>query len=175
MSFRDLDLLIDGEPRRISAELAAGTLVLREGDHVLEAAVRRVSASELLFRIGGRTVRVHLVRDGERTLVAVEGRDFTVTAGRPGTGRPGESDEPGAEAVLRVKAPMPGKVTKIAVAEGDDVRKNQTLVIVEAMKMENEIKTACDGTVTKIHVTVGETVDAERPLVEVEKRSAASS
>jgi biotin carboxyl carrier protein len=43
------------------------------------------------------------------------------------------------------------------------------------MKMENEIKTACDGTVTKIHVTVGETVDAERPLVEVEKRSAASS
>lgn len=170
MSLRDLDLLIDGEPRRISAELAAGTLVLREGDRVLEAAVRRVSASELSFRIGGRTVRVHLVRDGGRTLVAVEGRDFTVTAGRPG-----ESDEPGAEAVLRVKAPMPGKVTKIAVAEGDDVRKNQTLVIVEAMKMENEIKTACDGTVTKIHVTVGETVDAERPLVEVEKRSAASS
>jgi acetyl/propionyl-CoA carboxylase alpha subunit len=175
MSFRDLDLLIDGEPRRVSAELAAGTLVLREGDHVLEAAVRRISASELLFRIGGRMVRVHLVRDGGRTLVAIEGRDFTVTAGRPGTGRPGESDEPGAEAVVRVKAPMPGKVTKIAVAEGDDVRKNQTLVIVEAMKMENEIKAACDGTVTKIHVTVGETVDAERPLVEVEKRPAASS
>jgi biotin carboxyl carrier protein len=65
---------------------------------------------------------------------------------------------------------MPGKVTKIAVVEGENVRKNQTLVIVEAMKMENEIKTAIDGVVTKIHVAVGDLVDSERPLIEVEKK-----
>jgi len=174
MSPRALEFLIDGEPRRVSAELAGGTLVLKEGDRVLEAAVRRISASELLFRTGGRTFRVHLVRDGGRTLVAVDGREFTVNERCPGTGRPGEGDEQGAESVLRVKSPMPGTVTKIAVAEGDKVRKYQTLVIVEAMKMENEIKTVCDGTVTKIHVAVGETVDAERPLVEVEKSAVSS-
>jgi biotin carboxyl carrier protein len=66
---------------------------------------------------------------------------------------------------------MPGKVTKIAVAEGEEVRKNQTLVIVEAMKMENEIKSAIDGVVKKIHVAVGDLVDSERPLIEVEKKS----
>jgi len=66
---------------------------------------------------------------------------------------------------------MPGKVTKIAVVEGEEVRKNQTLVIVEAMKMENEIKTAIDGVVKKIHVAVGDLVDSERPLIEVEKKS----
>jgi biotin carboxyl carrier protein len=67
---------------------------------------------------------------------------------------------------------MPGKVTKVAVAEGEEVRKNQTLVIVEAMKMENEIKTSIDGVVAKIHVAAGDLVDAERPLVEIEPKPA---
>ena len=58
---------------------------------------------------------------------------------------------------------MPGKVIKVNVAEGDEVRKNQTLVIVEAMKMENEIKTASMGVVKKIYVAAGDLVDAEQP------------
>jgi propionyl-CoA carboxylase alpha chain len=66
---------------------------------------------------------------------------------------------------------MPGKVTKVAVSEGEAVRRNQTLVIVEAMKMENEIKTSIDGVVTKIHVAAGDLVDAERPLVEIERKA----
>ena len=48
------------------------------------------------------------------------------------------------------------------------MRKNQTLVIVEAMKMENEIKAASDGVVVKIDVAAGELVDPERTLVELE-------
>ena len=67
---------------------------------------------------------------------------------------------------------MPGKVTKVPVSEGQEVRKNQTLVIVEAMKMENEIKASIDGVVKKVHVAVGDLVDAERPLVEVEPKAA---
>jgi biotin carboxyl carrier protein len=63
---------------------------------------------------------------------------------------------------------MPGKVIKLLVAEGDAVRKNQTLVIVEAMKMENEIKSALEGSVKKIHVSAGELVDPERVLLELE-------
>ena len=69
-----------------------------------------------------------------------------------------------------VKAPMPGKVIKLNVAEGEEVRKNQTLVIVEAMKMENEIKSAIDGNVKKIHVAAGELVDSEKSLIEIEPK-----
>ena len=67
---------------------------------------------------------------------------------------------------------MPGKVTKLAVSVGENVRRNQTLVIVEAMKMENEIKTSIDGVVAKVHVAAGDLVDAEKILIEIEPKTA---
>ena len=168
MSRSAFEFLLDGQVRKIFVESGDGTLVVDEGGRVLEAAVRRISANELRFLVGGRSVRVFLARDGERTHVAVDGRQYVVSESRAGTGRPGAGDDKAAGGSLRVKAPMPGKVTKLAVSAGEEVRKNQTLVIVEAMKMENEIKTSIDGVVAKIHVAAGDLVDAEKILVEVE-------
>ena len=116
-------------------------------------------------------VRVFLARDGERTFVSVDGRQYVVSESRADTGRPGGGEDQAAGGSLRIKAPMPGKVTKVAVVEGEEVRRNQTLVIVEAMKMENEIKTSIDGVVARVHVAAGDLVDAERPLVEIERKS----
>jgi len=65
---------------------------------------------------------------------------------------------------------MPGKVIKVQVTVGESVRKNQTLVIVEAMKMENEIRSAIEGVVRKIHVAAGDLVDPERPMIELEAK-----
>lgn len=174
MSFLEFDFLVDGEPRKIAVEARDGSLVVREGEHVLETEVRRISANELQFRFGGRSVRAYLARGGDRTCVAVDGRHYVVSEPRVETGRPGEADEKAAGGSLRVKAPMPGKVTKLAVSEGEKVRRNQTLVIVEAMKMENEIRTSIDGVVAKIHVAVGDLVDAERPLIEIDKEPAST-
>lgn len=64
-------------------------------------------------------------------------------------------------------APMPGAVTKLLVSEGVVVRRNQTLVIVEAMKMENEVKSPIDGIVDKILVTAGRQVGAGEELVKL--------
>ena len=169
MSATPFGLLIDGEVRRILVELSDGKIVVSEGDQALEAEVRRISANELKLRRGDRSVRVFLARDGTRTFVALDGRQYVVAESRDDPGRSGGGDDLTAGGSLRVKAPMPGKVTKVAVSEGEAVRKNQTLVIVEAMKMENEIKTSIDGVVSKVHVAVGDLVDAERALVEVEK------
>jgi len=168
MSAVELDFLIDGEPRRVGVEKGEKTTTFRDGPDVLEAEVRRVSGHELLFSYGGRTVRAHLARDGGRVFVSVEGREFVITEPQPGTGRTLDGDARTPEGGLRVKSPMPGKVNKLAVGLGDSVRKNQTLVIVEAMKMENEIQSPAAGVVKTIHVSVGEFVDAERQLVEVE-------
>jgi len=168
LSLAAFELLLDGEIRRISVEARDGALVLREGGRVLETGVRRISANELRLRVGDRSVRLLLARDGDRTCIAVDGRHYVVSEPRTEAGRPGEADEKAGAGGLRVKAPMPGKVTKLAVAEGEEVRRNQTLVIVEAMKMENEIKTSIDGVVAKIHVAAGDLVDAEKILVEVE-------
>jgi len=172
VSSSPFEFLVDGEVRRVSVEAHDESIVVREGDAVLEAGFRRVSANELRFRLGERTARIFLARDGERTFVSVDGRQYVVSESRADTGRPGGGEDPAAGGSLRVRAPMPGKVTKVAVAEGEEVRKNQTLVIVEAMKMENEIKTSIDGVVAKLHVAAGDLVDAERPLVEIERKSA---
>jgi biotin carboxyl carrier protein len=172
VSLAAFDLLLDGEIRKIAVEVRDGTLVLHEGGRILETAVRRVSANELRLRFGDRSVRVFLAKDGERTCVAVDGRQYIASEPAAEAGRPGEADDKAAGGSLRVKAPMPGKVTKLAVSVGEKVRRNQTLVIVEAMKMENEIKTSIDGVVAKIHVAAGDLVDAEKTLIEIEPKTA---
>ena len=64
-----------------------------------------------------------------------------------------------------VEAPMPGTILSIKVTNGQSVKKGDVLIILEAMKMENEITAACDGTVSAIAVTNGQTVDSGTPLV----------
>jgi len=68
----------------------------------------------------------------------------------------------------KVSVPMPGKVIAVLVAEGDAVEKGQGLVIVEAMKMENEVRSPINGEVKEIKVGPGETVEAGAVLVVVE-------
>ncbi|MDK2783686.1 MAG: glutaconyl-CoA/methylmalonyl-CoA decarboxylase subunit gamma, partial [Thermococcaceae archaeon] len=63
--------------------------------------------------------------------------------------------------------PMPGKVLRILVREGDEVKAGQGLLVLEAMKMENEIPSPRDGVVKKILVKEGDTVDTGQPLIEL--------
>jgi biotin carboxyl carrier protein len=67
-----------------------------------------------------------------------------------------------------VLAPMPGKIVRLLVKPGELVRARQPLVVVEAMKMENEIRAVGDGTVARIHVEEGASVDAGAPLIVIE-------
>jgi glutaconyl-CoA/methylmalonyl-CoA decarboxylase subunit gamma len=66
-----------------------------------------------------------------------------------------------------VLSPMPGRVLKVLVAEGDEVEPGAALCVVEAMKMENELVAQRGGKVKKIHVTPGQTVESGQKLVEV--------
>ena len=64
-----------------------------------------------------------------------------------------------------VNAPMPGNILKVNVREGEAVKAGTVLVVLEAMKMENEIMAPKDGTVTQVLVSKGSTVDTGAPLV----------
>lgn len=68
----------------------------------------------------------------------------------------------------RVIAPMPGKVVRVLVKAGDDVKARQGLVVVEAMKMENELRAARDGRVRDVSAKEGQSVDAGAVLLTVE-------
>nr|WP_321452146.1 biotin/lipoyl-containing protein [uncultured Carboxylicivirga sp.] len=67
-----------------------------------------------------------------------------------------------------ISTPMPGKIVKIPVKVGDSVEKGQTVVVVSAMKMESEYKSASDGVVKSIHVAEGDAVEGNQPLIEIE-------
>jgi pyruvate carboxylase subunit B len=62
---------------------------------------------------------------------------------------------------------MPGRVVELLAAEGDEIEAGQGIVVLEAMKMENEISSEHSGTVHKIHVEPGSTVEGGDPLFEI--------
>jgi len=64
-----------------------------------------------------------------------------------------------------VRAPMPGAVVGVSVAAGDAVKRGQGLVVLSAMKMENEIRSPRDGTISAVHVSEGDKVDQNAELV----------
>lgn len=72
------------------------------------------------------------------------------------------------EGKVVVKAPMPGKVVKLLVAVGDEVAEGQSVLIIEAMKMENELRSARAGKVTAVFVREGQTVEGKAELLTVE-------
>jgi len=65
-----------------------------------------------------------------------------------------------------IKAPMPGKILKLLVQEGQDVKKGDVLFVLEAMKMENAIKSPGDGVLKKVLVQAGQTVEKNQVLME---------
>ena len=67
-----------------------------------------------------------------------------------------------------INAPMPGTILSVDVAVGDSVSKGQTLVVLEAMKMENEIVAPNDGKITSISVKKGDSVDSNQPLLTIQ-------
>ncbi len=67
-----------------------------------------------------------------------------------------------------ISSPMPGKVVKILLKEGDKVEKGQTVIVISAMKMESEYKSSFDGVIKKIFVEEGSTTEANTVLVEID-------
>ena len=80
---------------------------------------------------------------------------------------PAPAAAPVAGAGEKVQAPMPGTILDIKVAVGDTVSRGQTVVILEAMKMENDIVASCDGKITSILVSKGDTVNSDDVLVTI--------
>ncbi len=67
-----------------------------------------------------------------------------------------------------ISSPMPGKVVKVLVKEGEEVKAGQTLIIISAMKMESEYKAHHDGLVRKVLTEEGATIDGNQPLIVIE-------
>ena len=117
--------------------------------------------------IGERSHQVRIVKGPESLSVEVNGRAIEIRLIDPresATGA-GASEQTGPR---DVKAPMPGKVVCVLVEEGESVVPGQGLIVVEAMKMQNELKSPKTGRVIKIAARAGATVAAGEVLVTLE-------
>ncbi len=121
------------------------------------------------LEMDGRVTAVALTRAGETWEVQVGGRVWVVDVVDERTRRlramAGGDKRPASGSI--VKAPMPGMILRLEVEEGQAVTRWVGLVVLEAMKMENEIRAPEDGVVVRIHAEPGRSVEKGTPLVEL--------
>jgi biotin carboxyl carrier protein len=130
----------------------------------------RVDSSLYSLLIGGRSFEVDLLEVEDAFMVLVDGQPFLVEIQdeQERRLRAAVGKEMARAAKRTVAAPMPGKVVKLLVKPGDAVKAGDGVIVVEAMKMENELKAPSPGTVKEIRVTEGKPVSAGEVLVVLE-------
>ncbi|MFQ5639708.1 MAG: acetyl-CoA carboxylase biotin carboxylase subunit [bacterium] len=124
------------------------------------------SESGLILTINGRRRNVTLLSTGDLTFIHTRNGGVTLRAESLLT-----EPKPPADAGGSLRAPMPGMVTDILVKTGEKVKERQTLMKLEAMKMELSITTAADGTVEDIYFSVGDRVEADAELLKISEKS----
>jgi len=164
----DYEFLVNNITHKISVDKKDSQYVVSDGDQEYNADIKCLSPGVLSILIEDKSFQLYYARDGEKVHVYLDGQHLVVQEPAADQGNFEGVEAKSEEDMLRVKAPMPGKVIKINVEENEEVRKNQTLAIVEAMKMENEIKSSIEGIVKKIFVATGDLVDSDKPLIELD-------
>jgi len=124
-----------------------------------------VESNLISFKNKGKIYHIFYSSEKDQTFLSINGENYTLelekdfsTKSKSGKQQKGDS----------VASPMPGLLLKIPFAVGDKVKSGETLAIVEAMKMQNELPAPRDGIVKKINGKEGEQVDALQVIVELE-------
>ena len=162
-------LRLGDENREVEVEPDhAGGYRVTLGDRTVTVSLEQIAESaRYSLIVGSRTYDVFAEEGPTGFHVVVDGRTIAVgtqTGRRGGKGAPAALDvDDGGEWVL--KSPMAGVVLEILVKADDEVNQGQVLVVVEAMKMQNEMRSRRAGTVNAVYVSVGQRVDQGTPLI----------
>ncbi len=158
-----LDVVIDGKPGKLAID-GAQLRYERDGESIArQFSVEPLTPGEYSVLIGGRSYEV--IASGSQ--IRVNGRAFSVEVFDPRSMRGRKSGGVG-EGRQNIAAMMPGKVVRVLVAEGDPVEAGQGLIVVEAMKMQNEMKSPKAGRVAEVKTKADATVAAGEVLIVIE-------
>ena len=122
----------------------------------------------LSLLLGGKSYEVKQETVGAETNVVVGHERFNASVRDPRSFRSRSRVGAAEQGVMKIKAPMPGKVVRVLAGVGTQVELGQSVIVIEAMKMQNELKAPKNGVVKKINVAEGAAVDAGQALAEVE-------
>ena len=167
-----MQLTVDVEGKRIPVSICAaeaGKIKGKVGGMSFSVEFVHYDTHQLKIMLNGRTETVYCsVNDEQKTIVNFHGLNFTCFRTDQLNNTLDYASKESVNDKSKMVSPMPGKVVKINVKEGDEVNEGMVMIVVEAMKMENNIVASGNAKVKKILVTEGQMVDNKMQLVELE-------
>jgi biotin carboxyl carrier protein len=162
---------IDGRVRHVAVHRAGGRFSASVDGRVRQVDIARIDAQTLSLIVddGAATYEIGVANDAATGLLDVRvGTTVVDVAVNPGRRRRRDRGAERGSGPQRLVAPMPGKIVRVGVKPGDAVRARQTVVVVEAMKMENELKADRDGVAADVRAVEGASVEAGALLVVIQ-------
>ena len=148
----------------ITLEIAAGGYRAVVAGETYQVEIVNVQTGEIKLRVNGSQIGVDWAEDNGKIWVGINGRAYLLEKANADKRDVSVRDDGDS----LVSAPMPGRVREVFVSEGEQVDRGQTLLLLEAMKMEMRILAPRAGEVIKLNVAAGQQVDKDDVLVEVE-------
>jgi biotin carboxyl carrier protein len=130
--------------------------------------VALIQEGMLSILLNGKSYDVKQELIGTETNVVIGHERFRASVRDPRSFRSRQRAGASEQGIKKITAPMPGKVVRILAAVGDQVEAGQSVIVIEAMKMQNELKAPKSGIIKKITVAEGAAVEAGQALAEVE-------
>ena len=159
----------------ISERVHRVELVRQDGDwqckvdgRVINLDVEETQEGVLSILLNGQSYEVKQESIAGETCIVVDSQRFPAVVRDPRSLRSRRASDAGAQGVRKITAPMPGKVVRIVAPVGAEVDAGQSVLVIEAMKMQNELKSPKRGIVKKLNVSEGAAVEAGQTLAEVE-------
>jgi biotin carboxyl carrier protein len=163
---------IEGAEHALNIEelAAAGSFQIELGGKKFDADLRQVGPASFSIVIENRSFDLDVVREGDEVVVSSRGgvTRLTLEDARRRLMRAGGGKAREVSGRVQMRAMMPGRVVSLLVKAGDEVTANQGVIVVEAMKMENELKSRKAGKVIEVKVVAGQTVEKGELLVVIE-------
>jgi biotin carboxyl carrier protein len=154
-----VEMLIHGRSRTVEASPSGERLQWRIDGREVDADAVEISPGVFSVIIAGESIEVRIERKGSELSVFAGGQEYAAAIQDPRELKKNRSGAAEAFGRQSVTAPMAGKIVRCLVAAGDDVQAGQGLAIVEAMKMQNEIRSPKTGKIERVAVVEGQTVN----------------
>jgi len=145
-----------------------GRYRVRLGEEWVDVDARAPAPGSYSLLIGGSSWVVDVAEERDDLVVTLGSETYRLRVETSGRRGPGGAAGPGRATGQRLVAPMPGKVVAVHVRAGDRIESGAPLVVLEAMKMENEFRAATVGVVAEVAVAPGQAVNAGDLLVAIE-------
>jgi biotin carboxyl carrier protein len=163
-----LEVEVDGVLRRVAMEREDGSYQVEIDGRSIQVDICEPVPGVLSLLMDGRSYRCVRTVFADEETIAVSGLQHRVAVIDPRSLR-GQRRRPGAgNGTLQIKASMPGRVARVLVTPGETVVAHQGVVVIEAMKMQNELKAPRDGHIAEVRVAAGDKVTSGQVLAVLE-------